>query len=160
MEGAKFEDELARLLKAVGSGKLKDLAAALSISEQAVSKALKKKKIPKTWAYTLSTKTNHSLEWLLYGAEEENGLERSGTDAATALKTSVTACPRCLELYDKLVQLLEENGQVRLENVKIRAELDTARQMCKEFEAENAKLQEQISLLTSSGDGTAQANTA
>jgi hypothetical protein len=69
MEGANFADQVVRITKAIGSTKARDWATVLGISEQAVSKALKKKQIPRNWFYKISTKLNLSLEWLLNGQE-------------------------------------------------------------------------------------------
>lgn len=126
MEGANFEGIHSRLVKAVGSSKLKDIAECLEISEQAVSQALKKQRIPATWIYKISTKTNFPSDWLLYGS---GALDTEDTDANAAIGSS-SGCKRCLELYEKLdqanerlFQVMQENGNLKETIGKLNTEL-------------------------------------
>jgi hypothetical protein len=114
MEGANFTDQFIRITKALESTKARDWAGILGISEQAVSKALKKKQIPRSWLYKISTKLNIPLEWLLNG-QEPLQVEKE--------KPIPEHCANCFELYKKLVLSQERELALTNENNELKGKI-------------------------------------
>ncbi|MDR3363195.1 MAG: helix-turn-helix domain containing protein [Desulfovibrio sp.] len=115
MEGANFADQFIRITKAIESTKARDWAGVLGISEQAVSKALKKKQIPLSWFYKISTKLNIPLEWLLNGQEP--------LQAEREKPTQQEYCSNCIELYKKLVLSQERELALTNENNELQGKI-------------------------------------
>jgi len=113
--------------------------------------------------------------WLLFG-DEKPIKQDDGQDKA-AERVAEGFCPRCLKLEKELemeressrskdvlliewLAKLEESMEVRLEHVKLQARLDIARNMCKEYQAENAALKARLSLSAPTDTDDTQASTA
>ena len=77
MEHAPYEVMLQRLLRAIKSDKLADLAKALGISNQSVSQAKKKQQIPVQWIFDIAMNYGVSADWLMTG--EGSMLRDEGT---------------------------------------------------------------------------------
>ncbi len=90
MKEALFEDVLCRLAEVVGLQAPKDLAAALEISEQAVYKASRARKIPSTWVYR--TAKNSAVSRTGFSTAEGS---YGRTKVPTHRRKSVSADARC-----------------------------------------------------------------
>lgn len=156
MEGTTLDLEiLERMLEALGSRNDSELARFLGVSPQAISKSRSAGKIPAPWPLKFAKSAEISLDWLCFGRGMMRNRERSEGEISTiASAESTEACPRCAHLEqrleatsDKLVETLQANvalvtelGQQKLENVKLVQQLDTARQMCREYAAALKKI--------------------
>lgn len=121
MEDVEFDNILNRLAGVVGSRSPKELAAALGISEQAVYKVLKKKAVPRTWIYRISSKYNIELSCLLGEATAKQ--EKQTEDALNAPPNVLSVYERCLELYERLYRLAENEKFLLKENADLRVQL-------------------------------------
>ena len=95
MEDATFEGVVKRIANVIGSKSQKDLANALEISEQAVSKGLKRDKIPSTWVYKIAGKYGVTPEWLLFGREP---MSRPPIDTALAFYGKASTESECVNI--------------------------------------------------------------
>lgn len=107
MERANYEEILKRIASVTNTLKPKELGIILEITPAAVSKALTKKHIPRTWYTTLITKFNISYEWLIYGV----------TKADVVNPTPKDQCMRCIELYERLREVSERLDNSRQETI-------------------------------------------
>lgn len=126
MEDIEFENIHARLTEVVGSQAPKELAAALGISEQAVYKALRKKDIPQTWVYRISSKYDIQPSWLTtgIGPKHRRRDEESVSEQIEAVAAPHNTCEKCLELYERLYQIGESEKSLMRENADLRVELE------------------------------------
>lgn len=157
MKDASFSGILERLFLATKSKTDSALAIALGITAQSVSQAKKKQQIPAQWFIDVANTYGVSVDWLISGL----GTMRSGEKEEGELRAQSTmnwvaehACTRCQKLESELEQeresgrkkdevlfdfikrierYMEENGELRLEVVKQKAQLETARQMCHQY---------------------------
>ena len=160
MEGVNYADALARLLTATKSKTETELAAALGVKPQSVSQTKQKRHIPPRWFLKIALKYGVSVDWLMTGRD----FVMSGADIGDKGDSA-----RCIKLEKELereressrrkdaaildgLKKLEENGELRLKNMKLQMELDTARKMCEEYHAENAELKARLSLSASEGN--------
>lgn len=136
-----------------------ELARKIEISQQSIAKARTTKNVPFSWLPKISTLFDVSLDWLYSGTGSMRPSDlASAPQQAIEQPTVVTKvsnqCPRCTELEKDLEKknqyiedinknlvealqnsmlLTEKNGELRLENLKLTHQLDTARQMCREY---------------------------
>ena len=140
MKGARYSETVDRLLAATKSKTETDLAAALGVKPQSVSQAKKKDSIPAQWFVRVALKYGVSVDWLVAG---------HGPMPQQTVETK-DGCARCMRLEKELEQerensrrkdgaiiegfkKIDENGQLRLENLKLQMHLETARKMCNEY---------------------------
>jgi len=118
MKGASYSEAIDRIMSATKSKTETDLARALEVKPQSVSQAKKKGSIPAQWFVCIALKYDVSLDWLVSGREAVHG-------------ATLTACPRCVELYEKLVLvqerenvILKENGELKTISVALQTEIN------------------------------------
>jgi hypothetical protein len=126
MKGASYAETIDRIMIATKSKTETDLARALKVKPQSVSQAKKKGSIPAQWFVCIALEYGVSLDWLVSGREAVHGATN-------------TACPRCVELYEKLVLVQERENAVLKENGELKA-------ASMALQAENAELKSQLSL--------------
>ena len=126
MKGASYAETIDRIMLATKSKTETDLARALEVKPQSVSQAKKKGSIPAQWFVCIALKYGVSLDWLVSGREAGHGAAN-------------TACPRCVELYEKLIVVQERENAILQEN----GELKTAHMA---LQTENTALKSRLSL--------------
>jgi len=118
MKGASYSGTIDRIMSATKSKTETDLARALEVKPQSVSQAKKKGSIPAQWFVCIALKYGVSLDWLVSGREAVHG-------------ANLASCPRCVELYEKLVSvqerensILKENGELKAVSIGLRTEIN------------------------------------
>ena len=110
MKGARYAETIDRIMTATKSKTETDLAKALGVKPQSVSQAKKKGGIPAQWFVCIALKYGVSLDWLVSGREAVH-------------ETTNTACPRCVELYEKLILVQERENTLLKENGELKSRL-------------------------------------
>lgn len=159
-----LEAQLYRLKTACGAGTDTAFADFLGISQGSISGAKKKGQLPHSWFFQVAEKTNVSSDWLCFGrgsmrhSEEAKLPEKQTqiTEEPRALASTKTTCERCVRLEKELEEerrerrelvaecrlavvenrkLMKENGELKLEELKLSHRLDTAERMCRDYAA-------------------------
>jgi hypothetical protein len=124
-----YEGQLERLKKALNVESDTALAQLLEISQGSVSGAKKRGQIPYAWFFQVAEKTDSSLDWLFRGVGPAENLDGKPVQRQT-VNAAPSTCPRCLDLYERLVQaqerenaLLKENSVLKVENQVLQARL-------------------------------------
>lgn len=159
-----FESKFERLYQSLGVSNDSELARALGITPPSVASARQKKQVPIGWIEKASALSNVTLDWLYYGrgpmrpGEEAKPPEKKTqiTEEPRALASTKTTCERCVRLEKELEEerrerrelvaecrlavvenrkLMKENGELKLEELKLSHRLDTAERMCRDYAA-------------------------
>lgn len=156
-----YEAQLERLKQALNVDSDTAFSQVLDISQGSVSGAKKRGQIPRAWFFYVFDKTKVSIDWLITGTGPMrlNDVVSDSQQAIGQPTVPIKAagqCPRCTDLERELEKksqyieeinknlvealqnsmlLTEKNGELRLENLKLTHQLDTTRQMCREYAA-------------------------
>lgn len=160
-----MNDILERLKLCAASSTDTDLAKKIGVSQQSITSARTKKRVPSSWLITASQLFNVSIDWLYYGTGSmrpgaPTPAPQQAVEQPTLPAKAAGLCPRYDRIEAKLekelakererwhntheilveslqrnLKLSEENGQLRLENLILTQHIDAARQMCKEYAA-------------------------
>ena len=95
MEDEQFEAMFSRLSEIVGSRSARGLAHALEISEQAVYKSLRARKIPNSWVYSIARKFKVPADWIMLGTLPEHGLPLAAGTEASVRESQPAASQGC-----------------------------------------------------------------
>jgi len=120
MEDIIFEKLLARVAEVVGSEAPKDIAIVLGISEQAVYKSLKNKKIPNSWIYRLSANLGIQQSWIIdgVGPMQPNAHIRSVVSDIACADANNPSRPAALEA--RIVELEAKYAVLETENAALK----------------------------------------
>ena len=112
---------LARAKKAMGITSDSPLALTIGVSRQAISKARKTGKIPKSWFFKIVDNTGCSFDWLVYGEGPMMRDEKiySNNHEAWAIKN----IDRMKKLIDQQIDHFEKIGAIDTEVGKILLDL-------------------------------------